>query len=215
MRSLVRLVGVVAVLLGIPLLTMVVWSGPLEAWLENWNETPPAAGWLAVALMLVLAADILLPVPSGPLITLAGGHLGVAMTALAAWLGLMLGGLVAFAVAKRWGQPIAERLAAPDDLANLRGAAREHDVWLLLVTRPLPILAEATVLLTGTLDTRWRRLIGSLAVGNAAVALTFAMLGSQAEEQEWMVTAIVLSIVVPLAATWFVRREVLRRSSET
>jgi uncharacterized membrane protein YdjX (TVP38/TMEM64 family) len=214
MRTLLRLVGLVAVVLGVPLLTAVAWSGPLEHWLEAWRQSPPPAGWLAAALVLVLAADILLPVPSGPLITLAGGQLGLGTTVIAAWLGLMLGGLVAFAVAKRWGASLAERFAAPAELSNLRATAREHDVWLLLVTRPLPILAEAAVLLAGTLDTRWSRLVGALAVGNAAVALAFAVLGKQAQEHEWMLMAIVLSIVVPLAGTCIVRRRMLRNNGD-
>jgi 3-dehydroquinate synthase len=212
MRSLLRLVGVVTILLGVPLLTAAAWSGPLGHWFEGWREAPPAAIWLVVALVLALAADILLPVPSGPLITLAAGQLGMPTTALAAWTGLMVGGLAAFAVAKRWGVPLAGRLAAPADLANFRTTASEHDVWLLLVTRPLPILAEAAVLLAGTLDTQWPRLIASLAVGNAAVAVAFAVLGQRAEEHEWMTIAIVLSIVVPLAGTWMVR-QVVRRTS--
>lgn len=206
------MVGVVAVLLALPLLTVSLWSDPLEGWMASWRESPPPAGWLAAALVVVLAADILLPVPSGPLITLAGGHLGLAMTAAAAWVGLMLGGIAAFAITKRWGGSLAERLASADDLKNLKTLADEHDTWLLLVTRPLPILAEATVLLCGALDTCWSRLLWTLAIGNGVVALAFALLGSQAEEQEWMATAIVLSIVAPLAATLVVRQRMRQRS---
>ncbi|MCO6047200.1 VTT domain-containing protein [Aeoliella sp. ICT_H6.2] len=212
MRSLIRLVLVVAILLGLPLLTVSLWSGPLEHWFEAWRQSPPPAGWLVAALVAVLAADILLPVPSGPVITLAGGQLGIALTAASAWVGLMLGGVAAFAVTKRWGPAVARRLAAPEELDNLRATAHEHDVWLLLVTRPLPILAEATVLLCGALDTRWSRLLWTLSVGNAAVATAFAVLGSQAEEHEWMATAIVLSVVVPLAGTWVVRHRLKRRA---
>ncbi|WP_442483411.1 TVP38/TMEM64 family protein [Aeoliella sp. SH292] len=212
MHSLLRLVLVVAVVLGVPLLTAALWNGPLERWFAAWHDSPPPTAWIVTALVGVLAADILLPIPSGPVITLAGAELGVPVTAVAAWLGLMLGGTSAFAITKRWGTRLAERFAAPEDLANLRTSAREHDVWLLLVTRPLPILAEATVLLCGALDTCWSRMLWTLAVGNAAVALAFAFLGSQAEEHEWMTVAIVLSIVVPLAGTWLVRQRLKRRS---
>jgi len=212
MRSLLRLLGIVAVVLGVPLLTVALWSGPLEASLAAWQTNPPPAAWLVGGLIALLAADILLPVPSGPLITLAGGQLGAPLTAASAWLGLMLGGLLAFAAAKRWGVALAQRFADRAELARLQGVAREHDVWLLLITRPLPILAEATVLLVGVLNTSWPRLIASLAVGNAVVATTFAALGQQAEQNEWMLVAIVLSVVVPLAGTWLVRRRLLSQT---
>lgn len=208
MLPFIRLLTLITILLALPLLTVSLWSGPLENWIESWQDTPPSAGWLATALVLVLAADILLPVPSGPLITLAGGHLGVPLTAMTAWLGLMLGSVAAFGITKRWGGKLARKLASPEDLATLQAMADKHDTWLLLVTRPLPILAEATVLLCGALDTRWSRLLWTLAIANAAVALTFAALGQQAEQQEWMTIAIVLSIVVPLAATQLVRQRI-------
>lgn len=205
MPALVRLVGVIAIVLVVPLATTTLWYSPLEALLEGWRDDPPTTIWLAAALGAVLAADILLPVPSGPVITLAGGQLGVVTTAAAAWLGLMLGGLVAFAVAKRLGPSVTERLIPAADLEGLKSSARQHDVWLLLVTRPLPILAEATVLICGTLDTTWRNLLWTLAIGNAAVAIAFAVLGQQATDQEWLLIAIVLSVMLPLAFTWIVR----------
>lgn len=215
MHSLLKLVGIVAAVLAIPLLTIALWSDPMEAWLKEWHNSPPPAGWLVGSLIALLAADILLPVPSGPLITLAGGQLGAPLTAAAAWLGLMLGGLVAFALAKRWGRPLAYRFADEQELKRLETLAREHDAWLLLVTRPLPILAEAAVLLVGILNTPWPRAIWTLCIGNAVVAITFAVLGEQAEENEWMFMAIVLSIVVPLAGTWLIRRRHLRLANNS
>ncbi|MGI9455170.1 MAG: TVP38/TMEM64 family protein [Aeoliella sp.] len=206
MRSLLRIVLLVTVVLVLPLMTVALWSGPMEDWLEAWRESPPPAPLLATALVLLLASDILLPVPSGPLITIAGSQLGVVLTAAAAWLGLMLGGVVAFTLAKCWGRPLAERFAAASELASLRKIADQHDVWLLLVTRPLPVLAEATVLLAGVLDTRWRRLLWTLGIGNAVVAVAFAVLGQQAEQNEWLAIAVVLSIALPLAAAWAFRR---------
>lgn len=195
------------------MLTVALWSGPLEASLAAWQTNPPPTTWLVGGLIALLAADILLPVPSGPLITLAGGQLGASLTAASAWLGLMLGGLLAFAAAKRWGVALAWRFADPGELTRLQGIARQHDVWLLLITRPLPILAEATVLLVGVLNTSWTRLVASLAVGNAAVAIAFAVLGQQAEQNEWMLVALVLSVVVPLAGTWVLRRRLHQRTT--
>ncbi|MEM9512629.1 MAG: VTT domain-containing protein, partial [Cyanobacteria bacterium P01_E01_bin.48] len=143
------------------------------------------------------------------------GQLGIATTAIAAWLGLMLGGLLAFAVAKRLGPAVTERLILAADLDGLKSSARENDVWLILVTRPLPILAEATVLVCGTLDTSWRNLLWTLAIGNAVVAIAFAALGQQATDQEWLLIAIVLSVMLPLALTWIVRARWLRKTASS
>ena len=214
-RSLVRLTLLVAIVLAVPLVGFAAWAGSLEEWLALWRENPPSPLLLAGILVLLLASDILLPIPSGPLITLAGAQLGGVFAAAAAWLGLMLGGVAAFGLAKRYGRPFAERIASPEDIEALRHVAKQHDVWLLLITRPLPVVAEATVLLLGLLRTGWPRLLGSLGVGNGVVAVVFALLGEYANQSEWLAIAVILSIALPLAAGWVGRKWLIRSTSQS
>lgn len=64
---------------------------------------------------------------------------------------MTVGGMIAFALARRWGRPLAERFAGAEELSELEDTASTHGTWLVLLTRPLPVLAEAGVLLVGTL----------------------------------------------------------------
>jgi uncharacterized membrane protein YdjX (TVP38/TMEM64 family) len=205
-KALLRLVGIVAVVLLVPLATLAAWGGLGDAWLAEWQASPPPASTIAAALVALLAADILLPVPSGPLITLASTQLGIVATTWWAWVGLTVGAVAAFAIA-RWGGPrIATRFAKPDDLLALSASASRNLPMLILVTRPLPMLSEIAVLLLGLLGCRWREFLPSLVIANAIVAAVFAALGSYAADHDLIVSAVAFSIAAPLGLAWWIRR---------
>ena len=75
-----------------------------------------------VIVTAVLASDVFLPVPSGPLSTLAGSQLGFLLGTAASTLGMTLGGMVAFGLARLWGWPLAERLASVEHLHSMSQA---------------------------------------------------------------------------------------------
>ena len=109
-----------ALLIVLALLVPVVpflWFGEaLERQLGAWFERSPPPGILAAATTATLASDIFLPVPSSPISTLAGAELarqlgapaGVAAATCASWLGLSLGSVAGFWLARRWGRSAAK-----------------------------------------------------------------------------------------------------------
>jgi 3-dehydroquinate synthase len=210
-----RLLLSITVLLVMPLATVAIWGDWGHRLVGDWTTTQGSTlqataaqeshTRIAAALVVVLAADILLPVPSGPLITLAASQIGWLPTWWWSWWGLSLGGVLAFGLA-RWGGPrIAHHLAASTDIEVLSRVSSRHAVFILLLTRPLPILAEVAVIVLGLLGCPAAKFVPSLLVGNAVVAGVFAWLGQWAAANDWLAIATGLSIVLPLAATWQVR----------
>ena len=51
-----------------------------------------------------------------------------------------------------------------------------------------------------------RAFLLGVAPASLAIAATYAVLGYYARERQWMTAALVLSVAVPLAATWLARR---------
>lgn len=214
MPKLVRPLLIMTVIVALPLVGAALLAGPLGMfslgdWVAELRTTPPERGELLALLVLLLAGDILLPVPSAPAITLVGAYAGWPAAALAAWVGLTLGGGIALLVTRVLGQSVVERLVRPEELTALRASTDKHGAWLVLVSRPLPIVAEAVLLTVGLIEPRWWRTFATMALGNAVVAATLAWLGERAEANEALALGIVLSIVVPLAATWYVRRALM------
>jgi uncharacterized membrane protein YdjX (TVP38/TMEM64 family) len=205
MRRIVRPLLLTAALLLVPIVPFLVAGDRLEAWTLGWFDPPPARWLTAMLTAGVLATDIFLPVPSSVVGTLAGAQLGIAAATAAIWIGLTVGGVIGFALARRWGRPLARRFCSQQDIDACDRTGRRFGGWLVAATRALPVLAEATVLLLGTTDLDWRRFLGVLALSNLGLAATYAALGSLARQQDELPLALAASMALPLVATAFVR----------
>ena len=76
----------------------------------------------------------------------------------------------------------------------------------LVLTRALPILAEACVLLMGTTRLSWRRFLIPVFACNFVISLTYAACGEYFEEIDALPWAVVLSGTVPLFIALTARR---------
>ena len=213
-RRLLKPLLLVTVVLVLPLAILAFHGEAFATALERWQADPPPHGMLALAIIAILASDVLLPIPSGPVSTLAGSQLGVPLGTTASAIGMTLGAVIAFALARRWGRPLAERFASQEALADADQACRDHGPWVLAFTRPLPILAEAAALLLGALQMPWQTFLPPVIVSNVAIAAAYAVLGSQAAERGWLPIALALSIAAPLAAVALIRRRMRRHRAE-
>lgn len=204
-RPLFKSLLLVTVVLVFPLVLLAL-NGELFAnQLAHWKIEPPPRGALALAIVAILASDVFLPIPSGPVSTLAGSQLGVALGTAASTLGMTLGATLAFALARRWGGPLAERYSSPEALAAAEQKCRDHGPWMLALTRPLPIFAEAAALVVGALRMPWRRFLPPVVTSNLAISLAYAALGAQAAEQGWLPLALAATIAAPLAIALYWR----------
>lgn len=202
----------ITVVLILPLVLLAIWGETFLTLAERWQADPPAPWVMALAIVGILATDVFLPVPSGPISTLAGSQLGVVVGTITSTVGMTLGAVIAFALAKAWGRPLAERYSSAEQLSQLEASCNQHGVWMLLVTRPLPILAEACALLVGALQMSWRQFLPTIVVSNLLIAATYSILGQQAAEYGWLPIAVCLSAALPLLVTWRWRNRAKRSS---
>ena len=149
----------------------------------------------------LLSSDGHLPTPSSFSSTLAGAHLGPWLAVLASWLGLNLGAARGFGAARRWGHPLAVRLASADDLTRLATYPPRHAAWLLVATRALPILAEATVILLGLQRLDWNRFLPPVVLSNLGIAVGYSFLGGVAARHAWLPAALGAATALPLLLT--------------
>ena len=212
-RRLIKPLLLIAVVLVLPLLTIVVWGESFESVIQHWRESPPSPLVMSTAIVAILASDVFLPVPSGPISTLAGSELGFLLGTVASTAGMTLGAVLAFGLARRWGRPLAEHFSSPEQVAELEDACRQHGPWMLILTRPLPVLAEACALLVGALQMTWQAFLPTVIVSNLVIAATFAALGQQSHRYGWLPTALCTSVALPLAFAWWWRRR-LRQTDQ-
>ncbi len=205
MRDLIRPLLLLGVVLLVPIVPFLIFGDQIEAAIAAWLDPPPSPAALAVATVLVLSSDILLPVPSSLVSTVAGARLGFVAATAASWLGMTVGGLLGFWLARTWGHALAVRLARPEDLDRIRHLGDQYGGWIVAITRPLPVLAEAAVLLLGTSQLAWRAMLPPLLLSNLGIAAAYALLGALADAQHALPWAMAASIAVPLVATTIAR----------
>ncbi|MBL9123641.1 MAG: VTT domain-containing protein [Planctomycetaceae bacterium] len=205
MRTLWRPLAFVAFLLAVPVVPFLLFGPSLERTTETWLERTESPALVALSVVGILATDVLLPIPSSFVNTYAGAQLGIPLGAAAAWLGMTLGASGGFLLARWCGQPLVERWIAPDELARIEGASRRFGPSLVVVTRALPVLAEATVLFLGGTGLAWRRYWPAMALANLGLAVVYAAFGYLAREQGMVAIALVASIALPLVAATIAR----------
>jgi len=213
MRGFWRPLLILAVALAVPIVPFLAFGDALEAKVSTWFDPPPAPLTVALVTVGVLAADILLPVPSSLVSTVAGARLGLLGGTLVSWLGLTTGACFGFWLARAFGRPLAARLSTPADLDEMDRLAGRYGGLILIGTRALPVLAEAAVLLLGTTKWSWRLFLPTVAVSNLGIAVVYSALGHFATSYGELPLALIASIALPLAAAFVARRVLAHRAA--
>ena len=208
MRPVINVCLMLAFFLAIPIIPFLLLGDAFEQDVQAWlqREREQTSGVLSAAVVGTLASDIFLPIPSSSVITYAGGVLGLWPATLWSWLGLTLGSSCGFGLSKLLGKPFAHRFAEPADLEKVEAAAARYGPALLLLSRPLPILAEACVLLFGTTTLSWRQFLLPVVVANLGIAFVYAACGAGFEDQKTLLVAAVVSGTVPLLLALLIRK---------
>lgn len=182
----------------VPLVPFLLVGARLDHAVATWLDPPPPPATLAALEVGVLAADILLPVPSSVVATLGGSVLGVAAGTACAWLGMTLGAAAGWAVGRLAGGRALAGIAAADRAALDRQERRLGPTFIVL-TRPLPLVAEAAAILCGAAGVPGRNFLAWAAAGNLAVAFAWSLagsLGTRADAVQWVLAG---ALVLPLA----------------
>lgn len=153
----------------------------------------------------VLALDLVLPVPSSALSTYAGGALGFLIGTCASWLGMTAGAVAGFATSRLLGLQFVRRRAGDDEtlLANFSSG---YGMSALLITRPLPLLAEACVLLAGASRMRWTMFLVPVATSNLVISICYAAAGAYSRELSVLPQTMIAVVLLPITLTVLVRR---------
>lgn len=179
---------VVVQALGIALLTNP--RGSLE-------EAGPPAAALGVGL---LVADVALPVPSSVVMTAHGTLFGVVLGSLLSLLGSTGAAAAAFAVGRRGG-PLLHKLLPADERKRADALLVRSGALAIVVTRPLPLLAETTALAAGASPLAWRPAMAAAVAGSIPAAVLYALAGAVAASAAS--TTIVFAAVIFVAAIFW------------
>ncbi len=151
--------------LEIPLLTDPVWG---------MERAGVLAALIGTALLVV---DVALPVPSSLVMIAHGAFFGVMIGTLLSMIGSVGAVLVGFAIGRRGGVLLA-RLVPPEERARADRLLERWGALAILITRPVPLLAETITILAGASPLGWMRALLAALAGSFPAALLYAITGA-------------------------------------
>jgi 3-dehydroquinate synthase len=175
---------------------------PGERWLNSAGSDSVRFGITGAGL---LALDLLLPIPSSIIGALLGGRLGFVAGGLWCFLGLFVGHCTGYAL----GRLTPERWTS-----SARGAlGRSSGSWIaLLLSRPIPVFAEALALTAGAERMPLSAFVVSVAIGDAIYAAALAADGAALLPEGTWGIGLLLPMLLPVVGYLAWRKLVVARA---
>lgn len=178
----------------------------IESWTDAFLQSASdRAAWIAAFVGFLLASDILLPVPSSLVSTAAGLFLGFLSGTLTSWAGMTISCLVGLWLGRKFGRPLAVRLVGEKELQRLEELGRRFGDWVMVISRPVPVLAEASVLFAGIGRMPTHRFVLLTTLSNLGISAVYAAVGAFSATINSFLLAFAGAILLPLLTMVAVR----------
>ncbi len=208
MHTVVRWSLFVIILLGLILVPFALFEGSLGDFFSGLKEGAEERPWLfGLWVGLLLASDVFLPVPSSIANTALGSVCGFWWGGIFAFVGLTLGCYMAYAVGAFAGQGAIRALLGEQEKARMELLYSKLGFFFLVTCRPIPVLAEASVLVAGLGRANLKLFSLAILPSNAAIAFGYAYAGSKATDSHgflWIFLSVVLfsGLLFGLSKKW-------------
>jgi uncharacterized membrane protein YdjX (TVP38/TMEM64 family) len=175
LHSMLRILAAVLVLIALVLIPFFLFGGVIDR--RAGDLIVLDHGLAALAGAVLLALDIVLPVPSSVVATAMGALLGGAMGALVNAVGLTAGCLLGL-ILGRAGTPFARRILGERIYDDFVRWVERHGVVALVLCRAVPVLAEASIIGLGTARRQSLPLIVAAMLADICLGLVYAFAGA-------------------------------------
>jgi uncharacterized membrane protein YdjX (TVP38/TMEM64 family) len=210
-NSLLRSAFLISMVLLVPILPFLFFGEQLTTLVTDWLEQPSSRPATIGIIVGLLATDIFLPIPSSMISTLGGWQLGWLAGTLASWVGLSLGAIAGFSLARRWGRPFALWFTREEELDRMQELSTSYGIAILVLARGVPVLAEASVLLMGVHRLPWKHFLPAVLLSNLGIAWAYSTFGEIAEHHHWLPLALGVSVAFPVLLAAVIERFVARK----
>ncbi|MEQ1808647.1 MAG: VTT domain-containing protein [Terricaulis sp.] len=182
-----------------------VWGGEIESWAELHMAAAQSNQALAALVFGLLVGDIFLPIPSSLVIVGGTIALGPELTTSIAAAAMSMGSIIGYAVARWAGVARCRTWLGDRDFDALAAHANSYWPLIVIVLRPVPVLAEASILAAGALGAPAGPVLLASVLANIAVAAMYAFLGGLVHDSASF-TGVALLVAAAPAAFWLAAR---------
>jgi uncharacterized membrane protein YdjX (TVP38/TMEM64 family) len=188
-----------ALVLAVILIPFFMFHKEVDLWTEQWLEASGQhLGYTAAILAALLASDILLPVPSSFVSTGAGYLLGFVNGTLVSWIGMTAGCMIGYALGS--GSLKMLRWLDADTKEKMEAFFERAGIWAIVIARPVPVLAEASVIFAGMSKMNFKQFMFVSTFSNLGISVVYAAVGSYSVSENSFLLAFAGAIILPAAA---------------
>lgn len=164
------------------------------------EETPSlgaAGAGAAAAALALLVGDVVLPVPASGVMVVNGILFGVALGTLLSVAGSLGAAALGWWLGRRGG-PVLARLVPAAERDRAAGLIARRGTFAVVLSRPVPVLAETVAIVAGAAGMPLRSLLGAALLGALPPALAYAIAGAATGEAAATAPVFVAVIVMAL-----------------
>ena len=172
-----RAIGLFLIVSAAVLVPFFLYGEKMDSWFKSFVECDRVNLFVVAAvLFLLLASDIVLPVPSCLVGVSCGYFLGPAFGFAVCFLSMSASAAAGYAIGYYFSG-YAEKIAGEEDFAFLKRLHERYGSFLLLTLRSVPVLAEASVLFAGATKHSIPDFIFQVSLGNAIISVVYVATG--------------------------------------
>jgi uncharacterized membrane protein YdjX (TVP38/TMEM64 family) len=192
----VRVALVWIVLIALVLVPFFLFEEQLNAYAVRMTSSGTAL-WLAgSAIFSLLALDVVLPVPSSIVSTAAGVLLGFWRGAAVVWSGMTIACLIAYWLGARFSG-FARRFIGEEGATRADRLGRRYGDWTIVICRPVPVIAEASVIFAGLVRAPFTRFLVLISLSNLGIAIGYAAFGAFSMSMDSFLVAFLGALLIP------------------
>jgi 3-dehydroquinate synthase len=193
-RWLILVLMAVGFVIGSKLLIENVLGIPMEALASRWLDR--AGVGTATLIVVLLAADVALPIPSSVVMVLSGAAFGVAWGSVVALVGSIAGEWIGFELVRRYGRGVSRGFVGTDEFERFSVFFERHGTLAVMLTRPLPVVMETMSLVAGLSGMSRAAFLGASLAGTAPIVVIYAYAGAMSRAVDSIVPAVVILVAV-------------------
>lgn len=159
----------------------------------------------------LLIADVLLPVPSSLVMVAHGALFGVLWGTTLSLIGSVGAAIFGFAIGRRGGR-LMERIVTPAERERAGDILARWGTLAVIVTRPVPLLAETVAIMAGATTMTWRSLMLASFAGSLPPALLYALTGAAVADLQN--TALMFGVVLLVAGVFWLAGVVFTQTQQ-
>ena len=192
------------VLIGLVLLPFFLFEQQFTDFAARMTQSETAASLAGASIFGLLALDVLLPVPSSIVSTAAGMLFGFWLGAAVVWAGMMVACLMGYALGAQ-ASAFARRFVGDHGLRRAEALMTRYGDYAIVLCRPVPVLAEASVIFAGLVGAPFGRFVLLSLLSNLGIAMGYAAFGAFSMRIDSFLAAFLGALILPAIAILIAR----------